>query len=513
MMGKYGSVIKPIFASATILFGSLGVQLNAQAVPPDPLHDLPLDLPISFTVNGEISPTPNVAEGIPTIPNDVYNLGPVGLFAPLDLPTDGEIFQSAGEPLGEEPNTTNIDRMSSALGIGRVPGGDCIGPFDVAPQPCFTNPPVFPGFGPGSFGLTPADNVISLSYGKDSGDVLQFSVDPAADGLVGTDVYFESTVSPHNIANSFVGDEAAGDIYKSRQFALIGSYVDEHIAARHLLDPASGLNELYRDELEMGLHAPGEDADSPTQPFEDDLDGFEEADTGDEFWGVDIDLDGAVDSPPRANPLDISDSEYNAFFSLDALSGSIGLTTISQGGIVPVYTPSGDTSVSADDILVSSGAGFFGIYANGVADIGLLPGDVLDALVLSDERLGINIPNGSLDLPGTDPLDPDRIIDVALFSLQAGSPTLELFDLQPGDVFITTFNGVFNPIPYADNLELGLDEDDELNALDIKPNSPPPVPEPSSIMSLVALGLLGLGSSRKWRKNLQSLEKENTKVG
>lgn len=495
MMGKYASVIKPIFASATILVGSLGVQLNAQAVPPDPPHDPPLPLPISFTVNGLISPTPNVAEGINTNPNDVYDLGPFG----FNLPTDGEIFQSAGDPLGEPPNTTNIDRMSSALGIGRVAGGACTGPFDVPPQNCFTNPALFPGFGQGSFGLTPADNVISLSYGKDSGDILQFSVDPEADGLVGTDVYFESTLSPHGIANSLLGDEAAGDIYKSPRFALIGSYVAEHIAAGHVLDPASGLNELYRDELEMGLHAPGEDVDSPTQPFEDDLDGFEEADTGDDFWGVDIDLDGAVDSPPRDNPLDIRDSEDNAFFSLDDLSGSIGLTTISEGGIIPVYTPSGDTSVSADDILVSSGAGFFGIYANGVADIGLLDGDVLDALVLSDERPEINIPNGSLDK--------DDMTDVALFSLQAGSPTLEEFNWQPGDVFITYFDGTFDL--YADNLALGLDDDDELNALDIKPS----VPEPSSIMSLVTLGLLGLGSSRKWRKNHQSLEKENTKVG
>ncbi|MGK7942605.1 MAG: PEP-CTERM sorting domain-containing protein [Crocosphaera sp.] len=508
-MVKNCSLIKPVFAGATILFSSLGVQFNALAVPPDPPHDPPLPLPISFTVNGVTSPTPNVAEGINTFPNDVLDLFGLG------VPTEGEIFQSAGFPLGAPPNTTNIDRMSASLGIGRVAGGACTGNFFLTlPEPCFTNPAIHAGFGPGSFGLTPVDNVISLSYGKDSGNVLQFSVDPEADGLVGTDVYFESTVSPHDIPDSFVGDEAAGDIYKSIEFAMIGSYVAEHIAADQIIKPASpNLNELYRDELELGLHAPGEEVDSPTQPFEDDLDGFEEADTGDPFWGVDIvdesvdpavpGIDGAVDSP-RTDPSDFSDSEKNAFFSLDALSGSIGLTTIAQGGPIPVYTPSGDTDVSADDILVSPGPGFFGIYANGVADIDLLPGDVLDALVLSDERPGINIPNGFLD-PG---------VDEALFSLQAGSPTLALLNLQPGDVFYTNFSQTFEETGgrkfglYADNLDIGLDNDDELNALDIKPYVA--VPEPSSAISLLALGLLGLGSSRKLRKNLQSSEKENT---
>ncbi len=140
-----------------------------------------------------------------------------------------------------------------------------------------------------------------------------------------------------------------------------------------------------------------------------------------------------------------------------------------------------------------------------VADIGLLPGDVLDALVLSDERPGINIPNGSLDPGGT---------DVALFSLQASSPTLTAFNFHPGDVFYTDFRTIFSDTNrkltiYADNLALGLDDDDELNALDIKPT----VPEPSSALSLLALGLFGLGSRGKWRKNFQSSEKEKTNVG
>ena len=410
----------------------------------------------------------------------------------VNLLTGGEIFQSAGDPLGAPPNTTNIDRMSSALGIGTVAGGACVGPFGV-PEPCFTNVNPVPGFGTGSFGLLPEDNVISLSYGKDSGSILQFSVDPEADGLPGTDVFFESTLSPHGIPNATNGTEAAGDIYKSVKFALIGSYVDEHIAAGHVIAPASNLNELYRDELELGLEAPADVAAPISQPFrvrEDDLDGFEEADTGDAFWGVDLDLDGAVD-PPRTDPSDFSDSEKNAFFSLDALSASIGLT-------VPSYTPSNDTIVSPDDILVSPGPGFFGIYASGVDDIGLLPNDVLDALVLSDERLGINIPNGFLD----------RGTDVALFSLQADSPTLTALGFHPGDVFITNFNGSFSL--YADNLALGLDNDDELNALDIKPER---VPEPTSTLSFLALGTLGAASTLKRKlRTSKSSEKDTTKV-
>ena len=365
-------------------FGVLGAG-SARAVPPDPPHDPPLPLPISFSVD-------RGAEGIPTVPNDVFSLGGAG------LPTEGEVFQSSGAVLGLPPDTTNIDRMPAALG--------------------------------GTFGLVPGDNIISLSYGLDSGNILQFSVDPLAIGLPGTDVNFEALL-----------DEAAGDIFKSVEFDDFGSYPS------YALSPANPPpNELYRDDLELGLQAP---APGVILPFEDDLDALEESDTGDPFWGVDVDGDGAVD-PGKF-----------AFFSLDTASPSVGVA-------------------STSDILVSPGAGIFAAYASGVVDIGLQANDVLDALVLSDVGPE-NRPNGLLNIGA----------DEALFSLQANSPTLGALGLSPGDVFYTDFTGEFSL--YASAADLGLEFDDELNALDIKVN----VPEPTAILGLLALGTLGAGSALK----------------
>lgn len=380
---------KKFWPLALVLSSGFGVLSagSARAVPPDPPHDPPLPLPISFSVD-------RGAEGIPTTPNDVFSLGPLG----LNLPTEGEVFQSSGAVLGLPPDTTNIDRMPAAL--------------------------------EGTFGLVPGDNIISLSYGLDSGNVLQFSVDPLAIGLPSTDVNFEA-----------LRNEAAGDIFKSVSFNDFGSYIEEHIAAGHILSPANPPpNDLYRDDLELGLQAP--------DPVEDDLDALEEADTGDPFWGVDVDGDGAVD-PGKF-----------AFFSLDAASPSVGVA-------------------STSDILVSPGADIFAAYASGVVDIGLQANDVLDALALSDVG-SAGRPNGLLDIGA----------DEALFSLQANSPTLGALGLSPGDVFYTDFTGKFSL--YASATDLGLEFDDELNALDIKP-----VPEPTAILGLLALGTLGAGSALK----------------
>ncbi|NEO54802.1 MAG: trypsin-like serine protease [Okeania sp. SIO3B5] len=435
-----------------------------------------LAIPISFSVDGGafnplrdgiIAPLPNPAEGLfpfnpPPDPNDVWALSPfLGGYA-----TEGEVFQSSGAVLGLPPDGTNIDRMSSALGIGPCPAGGppYVGPFEPnpgAPLPC----PAPPGGPFGTFGLQPDDNMISLSYGMDSGSILQFSVDPLAIGIPGTDVFYESIVSP--MPDGDPGNEAAGDIFKTPEFVAFGSYIPDHIAYNHILVPAVLLNELYRDESEMGLQAPSEEG--LVEP-EDDLDGFEEADTGDPFWGVDFDVDGIVDF------------EKFSFFSLDEVSPSIG------------------GSFTSDDIFVTTDPGFdFDIYADGVLDIDLQLGDILDALALSDiGGFGFgasgNAPNGILN-PGA---------DEALFSLAELSPSLLDFGVSPGDVFYTDFLRPFNPLLrwteggslYARHDEIGLEFDDELNALDIKPSA---IPEPSSILGLLAIGGLGLMGLRKKR--------------
>ncbi|MDJ0729135.1 MAG: trypsin-like serine protease [Crocosphaera sp.] len=428
-----------------------------------------LPLPISFSVdggafnplrNGINAPIPNPADGLAVPPapdpNDVWALGTAP--GSRGYATEGEIFQSSGAILGLPPDGTNVDRMSSALGIGPCPGGPpYVGPFNPNPGDPLSCPPP-PGGPLGTFGLQPNDNIISSSYGMDSGEILQFSVDPDAQGLPGTDVFIQASA-----------DEAAGDIFKTPEFEPFGSYILDHIVAGHVLSPANKLNDLYRDERELGLQGSDKgDNGEPATP--DDLDGFEEADTGDPFWGVDIDVNGIVDF------------EKFSFFSLDEVSPSLG------------------GPFTSDDIFVTTAPGFnFGIYADGVLDIKLLPGDILDALALSDiGGFGFgpsgNAPNGILN-PGA---------DEALFSLVEDSPSLLNFGVSPGDVFYTDFIRPFNPLLrwteggslYARHDEIGLEFDDELNALDIKPS----VPEPSSIIGLFALGGLGLTQLRKKRQ-------------
>ena len=408
----------------------------AQAADPLPPHDEPLPIPISFSVD-------RGAEGLLSpVPNDVFDVGSMGLL------TEGEIFQSSGRALGAPPDETNVYRLSGALGC--LPR--------VGPAPCISSPP-------GVFGLVPSDNIISLSYGMDSGSVLQFSVDPTAIGMPGYDVHFESTLSPAPFGDP--GNEAAGDIYKSQRFGAFGSYIPDHIAAGHILDPASDWHDLYRDEQELGLQAPAGAGD--TSP-EDDLDAFEEADTGDPFWGVD-----SIINATGAPGIDgIVDPEKFAFFSLDEVSPSLG------------------GPVSSDDILVATAPDpdfGFDIFADGVLNIGLMAGDVLDALALSDignvsGGSSGHAPNGFLDIGE----------DEALFSLALGSPTLAALGLSAADVFYTDFSGSFRL--YARHDQLGLRFGDELNALDIKARTP----EPGTLIGLALLGVGGLfGATRKKR--------------
>ncbi|MGK7878502.1 MAG: hypothetical protein AB4060_00115 [Crocosphaera sp.] len=410
-----GSLLITLTSSCVINTGFVRSQVDNL---PDQHPPLPLPVTFSVDINAEGLPVPLHGN-----PNDVWALDQSG------YATEGEVFQSSGATLGLPPDGTNVDRMSSSLGLGPAPGGPpFVGPF--APNPGAPNAaPPAPGRSLGTFGLQPMDNIFSLSYGMDSGNILQFSVTPNTVGRRGTDVFFESTLSP--IPTGDPGNEAAGDIFKSRWFSPFGSYIPDHLAVNQLLNPATKLNNIYRDEQELGLQAPANaGANSP----EDDLNGLEEADTGDNFWGVDNDVNGVVDN------------DKYAFFSL-------GSSSLSLGG-----------TVETADILVADDSQMFTTYAD-KTDIGLQAGDIVDALVLSDVgNVGVGpsgkAPNGVLDMG-----------DEALFSLAAGSPTLATSNLSAGDVLYTDFDGTFNL--YAQYDHLGLEKTDDLNALDIKPGSPP----------------------------------------
>jgi hypothetical protein len=453
----------------------------------------PREPPVCYSVDGgafnparngaPLTPLPNPAEGLivpdprHVPPNDVYALG-TSPGAPPGAPpgghgyaTEGEIFQSAGDPLGAPPNGSNVDRMSAALGVGPAPAGPpFLGPFTPNPGGATPAPPPpgVPGppgsFGPppgntvGTFGLVPNDNVDALSFGRDSGNVLFFSVDPATMGVPGTAVGVHAVTSPFtfpaapplptNPGGGDPGDEAAGDVFKSLPFAPFGSYIPLHFATGRFVAPAmAAANDLATDEFLLGLQAPAMNG-SAIAPPEDDLDGLELSDAADLVFGVDL-IDNATGiGPPDGIP------DRHVFFSIDTASPSSAL----------VLPP----PVDPDDILVTPPGGFaFGVFADGTVDIGLLPGDDIDALALSDVAT-----LGSLD-PG---------LDEALFSLHPGSPSVLVGpDGMPGsgdevsaaDVFYTSFTGVF--ALYASAGALGLLFGDNLNALDILPMdfSPP----------------------------------------
>jgi hypothetical protein len=183
------------------------------------------------------------------------------------------------------------------------------------------------------------------------------------------------------------------------------------------------------------------------------------------FFGDDLD---ALDMDRASGPF--------TFFSVDSLSAANGFGA-------------GDL---ADDILVSGGGGSFSIFHEGVSEIGLLPGDDLDALIL------------------------DVALNVALFSLSSFSPStftttgnpyvpgLQRF-LSPSDVLFTRFDGRFSL--WAPAAALGLRPDDELDALDTIPD----IPEPA-IVSLLTSGWLAVVAYRRRLRRQASASRASTRA-
>jgi len=404
-------------------------------------HTPPLDpYSVVFSVTDVINPAEGLLIPGHPEPNDIYALGPFGGYL-----TGGELFQSSGAILGGPPDITNVDRISSALGIGPAPLGGP--PFTGAFAPNGGAPAAFPPSpgGPlGTFGLVKRDNIDALSFGIDGGSVLLFSVNTLAVGRPASAVNFEAQLSPIAPAigpappsngGGDPGNEAAGDVFRSMRYRPFGGGVGKTVV------PAPrGSNALELDEVSLGLQAPAAAYSIPLGVGEDDLDALE------------LDDAGVID--PNADGL----PESHAYFSLDPVSFQVVVGTPDP---YPGLCTGADISVTADDILISPAPGFgaftYAIFIRGVADIGLLPGDDLDALCLFDAD-----PVGKLT-PG----------DEILFSLAGGSPSLTpganpawpAGAISPADVLHWRLGGVISR--YASPRSLGLFDRDELDALDI----------------------------------------------
>ncbi|MBX3394745.1 MAG: S8 family serine peptidase [Phycisphaerae bacterium] len=258
---------------------------GVQNIEPPYLSQIPRKRPLVFSVDcfaeGLLIPGPCGALGHAP-PNDVFALGMATGQGAWGYATEGEIFQSSGKTLGVGPDMTNVDRFSAALGLRAAPGvGPYRGPY--SPNPGAPNPsPAPPGGVSGSLGLVPRDNMDALSFGRDRGDTLLFSVDPLALGAAGSAVRFHSILSPQAAAIGGIGvvpsngggdpgNEAAGDIYISPKFGPFpppGWPVNPLIPPTPLLAQAAppGSNRIYHDEIDLGLQAPANRHSALCQP-------------------------------------------------------------------------------------------------------------------------------------------------------------------------------------------------------------------------------------------------------
>ncbi len=283
-----------------------------------------------------------------------------------------------------------------------------------------------------TLGLIPGDDLNALSGGLDTyseNPILFFSVCRNAVGISGgANVPYVSEVFVEAGAT-----QAAGDVFVTTTSHIPGA----------LFPPAysvpQGFNMLHINQSDMGLFPATLQTLSNPDPDIDNLNALN-------FAEFDLDGNGTIDQ--------------NVYFSLDLLS------------------PTAGGAIKASDILLMTpGAGAPVIYADGITDIGLVPGDDLDALIL-------------LDLVNPGLVDP--AVDMVLFSLAPISPTLAANGWGPGDILTTNFAGSVSRVFTA--ASLGLLPSDDLDALETQP-----IPEPGTLFLLGTACIAGVGFVRRRR--------------
>jgi len=319
-----------------------------------------------------------------------------------------------------------------AWGAVAITAGDVLTPG--AGGPSGPNRPVFgPTIRPGVM-LTPADlginfaglngvfEVDALSYGKDRGGRVRFSVDEFANGASG------------GVAPDVRSEGAAGNLEASADvFAYLGPL-------RPTLPSFAPGNRAVIDGdgvAPSGRKGLGLEEDNP--PFWKVL-----PDSGDNLDALD------VDTPPL-------DRIERVFFSLDASFSD--RTEILPPGTPPNYATAAANSVSAADVLTKYQSVFttMDIYAYADIDLGLDPaGDDIDALMIYDDGDG----------------EYNSIVDKIHFSLRRDSASLgticpltgleisEADILAPGPVIIIPGESL------GLNTRTSGDVMDDLNALD-----------------------------------------------
>jgi hypothetical protein len=287
---------------------------------------------------------------------------------------------------------------------------------------------------------------------------LIFSIDPASPSVDGS-------ITPDDLLHQGPVVHTPGTALGLFDEFFLG-FFDNLDALSYGRDPIRNPLLFSVDRVAVGL--PGTDVYAQAQPGVESAAGdvYRMAPPGNRLFVNEADL-GLVPGF-FGDDLDALDIDRNpsgtVYFSIDSTSATNGF---GAGGL-------------ADDILASNGGGSFGIFCEGVTQMGLTPGDDLDALVL------------------------DVGLRVALFSLSSFSPSTFTTtghsyvpglkgSLSPADVLMTRCDGQFSL--WAPAAALGLRPDDELDALDTSAQ----VPEPAAL-ALLACGLLATAMRRRSRQ-------------
>lgn len=251
----------------------------------------------------------------------------------------------------------------------------------------------------GSLGLVAGDNVDAVSANtptaKNIPYHIYFSADRPSQGLAGTPYRAEAVLN-----------QAASDVWRMVNPTAMSPLASMAACAASAI---GGPQALFRnqDNYDFIFSAPA--GAGPIGGNQDNLDALE----------LD-DLDPSLDKF----------HDVGVYFSLDAASPSLGGASPAAVFFTPV-------------------AGVPGVWAT-VAQLGLIPADDIDALVVWDRGV-IGAPD-----PG---------VDLVLFSLAPGSPSLA--GASPAAVFVSDLAGAFCPFVAANTL--GMRVVDNIDGLDVLP--------------------------------------------